>query len=114
MRMARTHAHLLCRAAGFSFRPFSANAPFSPVDNSARLGHALAPFPKPWTVEPIPSGFQVLDAYGIVLAHVYGQPDGALAISDIRLTSDEARRISKLISRLPELVELEQHRNKAK
>jgi hypothetical protein len=36
---------------------------------------------------------------GIVLAHVYEQPDGAIAVSDTRLTYDEARRISKLISR---------------
>jgi hypothetical protein len=71
-------------------------------------------FPKPWTAEPIPSGYRVLDANGIVLAHVYGQPDGALAISEIRLTSDEARRISNLIARLPEPVELEQDRNKAR
>lgn len=37
----------------------------------------------------------------------YGQPDGEIAVSDTRLTNDEARRISKLITRLPELVELE-------
>ena len=61
-------------------------------------------FPKPWTVEPIPSGYRVIDANGVVLAHVYGQPDGAIAASDTRLTNDEARRISKLIARLPELV----------
>jgi len=48
----------------------------------------------------------------VVLAHVYGQPDGAVA--DRRLSNDEARRIAKLISRLPELVELERDRNKAK
>ena len=48
-----------------------------------------------------------------MLAHVYGQPDGAIAVSDTRLTDDEARRISKLISRLPELVELERDRNRA-
>jgi hypothetical protein len=30
------------------------------------------------------------------------KPDGAIAVSDTRLTNDEARRISKLISRLPE------------
>jgi hypothetical protein len=54
-------------------------------------------FPKPWTVEPMPSGYRV--------AYVYGQPDGSIAHSDTRLTSDEARRISKLIARLPELVE---------
>jgi hypothetical protein len=62
-------------------------------------------FPKPWTVEPMPSGYRVVDANGVVLAYVYGQPDGSIAHSDTRLTSDEARRISKLIARLPELVE---------
>src|SRR4051794_39535725 len=71
-------------------------------------------FPKPWTVELIPSGYRVIDANGIVLAHVYGQPDGAIAASDTRLTNDEARRISKLISRLPELVEMERDRTKAR
>jgi hypothetical protein len=29
-----------------------------------------------WTVEPMPSGYRVIDANGVVLAHVYGQPDG--------------------------------------
>jgi hypothetical protein len=62
----------------------------------------------------MPSGYRVLDGNGIVLAHVYGQPDGALAVSDTRLTNNEARRISKLIARLPELVELETDRNKAR
>jgi hypothetical protein len=71
-------------------------------------------FPKPWTVESIPSGYRVIDANGMVLAHVYGQPDGAIAISDTRLTNDEARRISKQITRLPELVELERDRNEAR
>jgi hypothetical protein len=51
---------------------------------------------------------------GLALAHVYGQPPDAVAFSDMRLTNDEARRISKLIARLPELVELEQDRNKAR
>jgi hypothetical protein len=46
--------------------------------------------------------------------NVYGRADGAIALSDTRLTNDEARRISKLISRLPELVELERDRNKAR
>jgi hypothetical protein len=49
-----------------------------------------------------------------VLAHVYGQPDGATAASGSRLTNDEAQRITKLIARLPELVELERDRNKAR
>jgi hypothetical protein len=59
----------------------------------------------------MPSGYR---ADGIVLAHVYGQPDAAIATSDTLLTNDEARRISKLITRLPELVELERERNKAR
>ena len=49
-------------------------------------------FPKPWTVELMPSGYRVIDANGIVLAHVYGQPDGAVAVFHTGLTSDEARR----------------------
>jgi hypothetical protein len=60
-------------------------------------------FPKPWTVEPMPSGYRIIDGNGIVLAYVYGQPDGAIAVSEARLTDDEARRISRLISRLLEL-----------
>src|SRR5262245_35487473 len=71
-------------------------------------------FPKPWTVAPMPSGYRVIDAGGVVLEHVYGQPDGAIAVSDTRLTNDDARRISKLISRLTALVELELDRNRAK
>lgn len=58
----------------------------------------------------MPSGYRVLDANGVVLA----QSDGTIAVSDTRLTNNEARRISKLIARLPELVELEKDRNKAK
>ena len=48
-------------------------------------------FPQPWTVEPMPTGYRVVGANGIVLAHVYGQPDGAIAVSDTRLSGDEAR-----------------------
>jgi len=71
-------------------------------------------FPRPWRFEPIPGGYRVIDANGLALAHVYGEPPNAFATSPNRLTSDEAHRISKLIARLPELVELEQDRNKAK
>jgi hypothetical protein len=67
--------------------------------------------PKPWNVEPMPSGYR---REWLVLAHVYGQPDGAIAVSDTRLTNDDARRISKVISRFPELVELERDRNEAR
>ena len=58
--------------------------------------------------------YGVIDANGIVLAHVYGQPDGAIAVSETRLTKDEARRISKLIARLPQLVEMEKDGNRAR
>src|SRR6185436_14129777 len=49
-------------------------------------------FPQSWSVDPMPNGYRVLDANGIVLAHVYGQPDGAVAVSDTRLANDEAPR----------------------
>ena len=49
----------------------------------------------------------------LALAHVYGQPTAAIALSDHRLTDAEAERIARLIVRLPELVELERDRNKA-
>ena len=41
----------------------------------------IAPLPKPWSVEPMPSG-PGIDANGIVLAQVYGLPDCAIAVSD--------------------------------
>jgi hypothetical protein len=56
----------------------------------------------------------VIDANGLALAHVYGQPPAAIAFSDQRLTDDEAEKLARLIVRLPELVELERERNKAK
>jgi hypothetical protein len=45
---------------------------------------------------------------------MYGQPPAAIAFSDKRLTDDEAKKLGRLIVRLPELVEMEQERNKAK
>ena len=44
---------------------------------------------------------------------MYGEPPNAIAISDKRLTNNEAEKIARLIARLPELVELEKDRNKA-
>jgi len=58
-------------------------------------------FTKPWSVEQMPTGYRVIDSNGIVLAHVYGQPDGAIAASDTRLTNDEARRIPNLSPGFP-------------
>jgi hypothetical protein len=71
-------------------------------------------FPRPWRFEPIPGGYRVIDANGLALAHVYGEPPNAIAISDKRLTNNEAEKIARLIARLPELVELEKDRNKAR
>jgi hypothetical protein len=71
-------------------------------------------FPRPWRFEPIPGGYRVIDANGPPLAHVYSQPPDAVAFSDRRLTDDEAEKLARLIVRLPELMELERERNKAK
>jgi hypothetical protein len=71
-------------------------------------------FPRPWRFEPIPGGYRVLDANGVTLAIAYGQPDAAVGFSESRLTDEEAQRIARLITRLPELVELERERHKAK
>ena len=40
---------------------------------------ALAPLP--WRFEPIPGGYRVIDANGLALAHVYGQPPDAIPFS---------------------------------
>src|SRR6185312_12907033 len=71
-------------------------------------------FSRPWRFEPVPGGYRVFDGIGLVLAHVYGEPPNAVATSPNRLTYDEARRISMLIARSPELVELERDRNRAR
>jgi hypothetical protein len=71
-------------------------------------------FPRPWRFEPIPGGYRVIDANGLALAHVYGEPRNAIAISDKRLTNIEAETIARLLTRLPELVELERDRNRAR
>jgi hypothetical protein len=59
-------------------------------------------FPRPWRFEPIPGGYRVIDANGLALAHVYGEPPNAIAISDKRRTDDEAEKLAGLIVRLPE------------
>jgi hypothetical protein len=70
-------------------------------------------FPRQWRFEPIPGGYRVIDANGLALAHVYGQPPDAVAFSHNRLTDGEAEKLARLIARLPELVELERDRNRA-
>jgi hypothetical protein len=71
-------------------------------------------FPRPWRFEPIPGGYRVIDASGLALAHVYGEPPNAIAISDKRLTDNEAEKIARLIARLPVLVQVEKDRNRAR
>ena len=62
--------------------------------------------PRPWGFEPIPGGSHVIDANGLALAHVFGQPPDAIAFSDKRLTDDEAEMLARLIARLPELIDV--------
>jgi hypothetical protein len=57
--------------------------------------------------EALPDGFASLEGNGLTLAHVYGEPQDAIAISNKRLTNDEAEKIARLIVRLPELIELD-------
>jgi hypothetical protein len=52
-------------------------------------------FPPPWRFEPIPGGYRVIDANGLALAHVYGEPPNAIAM-DKRLTNNEAEKIARL------------------
>jgi hypothetical protein len=49
-------------------------------------------FPRSWRFEPIPGGYRVIDANGLALAHVYGEPPHAVATSPTRLTDDEAEK----------------------
>ncbi len=72
-------------------------------------------FPRPWRFEPIPGGYRVIDANGPGAGpYAWATAGRSIAFSDQRLTDDEAETIARLIVRLPELVELERDRNKAK
>ena len=50
--------------------------------------HAYAPLSQALVGRADAQRNRVIDANGVVLAHVYGQPDGAIAVSDTRLTND--------------------------
>jgi hypothetical protein len=63
-----------------------------------------AVFPRPWRFEPIPGGYRVTDANGLALAHVYGQPPDAIALSDKLLTDNEAVKLATYPERLSALV----------
>ena len=63
-------------------------------------------FPPPWTVEPIPGEFKVIDANGQSLAYVYSRENANDADMAKVLTEDEARRIAANIDKLPSLLAL--------
>jgi hypothetical protein len=65
-------------------------------------------FPPPWRADKIPGGYVVRDANGQALAHIYSRDNEAEARQAKMLTNDEARRIAVNISRLPELLGMDE------
>lgn len=63
-------------------------------------------FPRPWRVERVRGGWQVVDHAGMVLAWCYGRADLHALNPDRTLTPAEAGRIATWIARLPELISL--------
>jgi hypothetical protein len=64
-------------------------------------------FPAPWTMEEHKDGFQVKDASGFFICGVSHREDlyrTNYQYAQNYLSRDEARRIAKAISRLPELL----------
>jgi hypothetical protein len=60
-------------------------------------------FPGPWSVDQIPQGYRVLDANHHVLAYVVTSDEGTKDQCG-GLTLEEARRIARVISSLPDLI----------
>jgi hypothetical protein len=60
-------------------------------------------FPGPWSVDQIPQGYRVFDANRRVLAYVVTGDHGTNNHSE-GLTLEEARRIARVISSLPDLI----------
>ena len=58
-------------------------------------------FKPPWTAEPIPGGYVVVDANGLRLAYVYARETKGQADTAKVLTMDEARRVASNIAKLP-------------
>jgi hypothetical protein len=68
--------------------------------------HSNRVFPSPWTVKHIAGGFEVLDANGQSLAHVYGRETQADADTAAMPTMDEAREIANNIAMVPTVLAL--------
>jgi len=60
-------------------------------------------FPGPWSVDQIPQGYRVFDANRRVLAYVVTGDQGTKNHSG-GLTLEEARRIARVFSSLPDLI----------
>jgi hypothetical protein len=58
----------------------------------------------PWTVERLPGGFKVVDAYGQSLAYFYARDNDNDAGTAGVLIMDEARRFARNFAKLPELL----------
>lgn len=72
----------------------------------------LRRFPAPWTMEEYKDGFCVKDASGFFICGVAHREDlhrGGYQYAHQFLSRDEARRIAKAISRLPELLRRPQY-----
>ena len=64
--------------------------------------------PAPWELEQRHGGYCVVDAEGKRLAYVYGpDPKELTTAGHLRLTKDEAKRISLNITKLPDLLNSE-------
>ena len=62
------------------------------------------PFAKPWKLEEQGESFQIGDAAGRILAHVYFDDEPTRRNFSKRLSKDDARRLAQQILRLRELV----------
>jgi hypothetical protein len=72
----------------------------------------LRRFPAPWVMEEDEHGFRVKDASGFLICAVSHREDLHVRhyqYADNYLSRDEARRIAKAISRLPELLKRPQY-----
>jgi hypothetical protein len=60
-------------------------------------------FPGPWSVDQIPQGYRVVDANHQILAYVVTGDQNTKQNSG-ELSLEEARRIARVISKLPDLI----------